>query len=238
MKTGIAKGVGLLVLGLAGTDAALAQVYVAPPPGYVAPPPGYVRPAPVYRAGLPPHVVARIVRSNGLAVVTRPVLRSPRRYVVIATDAAGQRQRVVVNAFSGQIVRITPVYAARPGRGVVYGYSRPPARVPVPPGYAVAPPGAGPEIKDPPPGARNPGLAGVPHGAEATHSITPRSKRTPLPRPRPKVAMNAAEPAPAADAPPPAAAPAPAEAKPAPVTPAETSPEAPVEATPSKPNLV
>jgi hypothetical protein len=185
-------------------------------------------------------VVARIVRSNGLIVVTRPVLRSARHYVVIATDAAGQRQRVVVDAFSGQIVRVTPVYAARPGQGVVYGYSRPPARVPVPPGYAVVPPGAGPEIKDPPTG-QNPRLAGVPHDAGAATTAKPR--RTPLPRPRPAIAANMAEPAPASDAPPAAAAPgesnpAPAEAaNPAPA-PTETSPEAPVEATPAKPNLV
>jgi hypothetical protein len=230
--------VGLFVLGLAGTDAALAQVYVAPPPAYVAPPPGYVPVAPAYRASLPPHVVARIVRSQGFVVVTRPVLRNPRRYVVIGTDAAGQRHRLVVNALNGRIVRVTPVVAARPGRGVVYGYSRPPATVPVPPRQAAMPPPAGPDIKEPP-GARNPRLAGVPQDADVTHAITPRPKRTPLPRPRPKVAMNAAEPAPAADAPPPAAdAPATTEAKPAPVAPAETSPEAPVEVTPAKPNLV
>jgi hypothetical protein len=234
---------GMLILGVAGSGSVVAQpIYVAPPPGYVAIPPGRIGPPPAYRPGLSPQAVAAIVRSAGLVPVARPVRRGPRRYVVFATNTSRQRLRVIVDAHDGRILQVSPVFAARPGPRVVYGYPPPPAIVPMP--QRAGPPPIRPEIKDPLPQARSPReavggpiassrnvptprIAAVPRGTNLTSTPTARSRTTPLPRPRPALAANVVAPTPAPLAAPqamPAPEPA-AESKPAPAAGTATATE-------------
>src|SRR5947199_77406 len=65
----------------------------------------------VYDAGLPPHEIMRIVRSTGLAPLTRPARRGP-YYVLLATNRSGGQMRVVVDAYAGDIVRVNPMLVA------------------------------------------------------------------------------------------------------------------------------
>src|SRR5438270_11819114 len=65
----------------------------------------------VYDAGLPPHEIMRIVRSTGLAPLTRPARRGP-YYVLLATTRSGGQMRVVVDAYAGEIVRVNPMLVA------------------------------------------------------------------------------------------------------------------------------
>jgi len=66
---------------------------------------------PSYYEGVPARMVLRIVRSQGLQPVQRPVRRG-QYYIVHAVDGAGQMRQVILDAYSGGIVR---VYAL--GRG-------------------------------------------------------------------------------------------------------------------------
>ncbi len=104
---------------------------------------------------LPPYEIATIVRSMGLNPLEHPRWRNG-RYVLAATDRAGRQVRVVVDAASGQVIRVVPIevgyYDGPRGSGVRpdpydprYGAPPPPPR-PIPsrpdynygsqPGYA------------------------------------------------------------------------------------------------------
>jgi hypothetical protein len=57
---------------------------------------------------LPPYEVVTIVRSMGLNPLERPRWRHG-RYVMAATDRSGREVRVVVDAASGQVIRVVPM---------------------------------------------------------------------------------------------------------------------------------
>src|SRR4029077_15151754 len=60
---------------------------------------------------LPPYEIMSIVRSTGLAPLTRPMRRGP-YYVLVAVDRVGRQMRVVVDAQLGDIVNLRPALAA------------------------------------------------------------------------------------------------------------------------------
>src|ERR1700680_2654391 len=60
---------------------------------------------------LPPYEIITIVRSTGLAPLTRPMRRGP-YYVLVAVDRVGRQMRVVVDAQLGDIVNLRPALAA------------------------------------------------------------------------------------------------------------------------------
>ena len=196
-----------LALGIAGAQPATAQLFY----------PGYYPAYPGYAVIAPPEVTA-IVRSNGMKPLTPPMRYGP-SYMLRALDPNGQEVRVVVNARSGRIIAVRPVFGPR--YAVVPPYGRPPAGVPlaedgygpnprvaaVPPDVD-GPPGAGPPmVLDRPAGAYPPG-AGPAHGPGAGPGYGPppvgrapaasppgpsvQAGPPPLPRPRPKVASAAA----------------------------------------------
>jgi len=187
----ICAGLWLLGLGMAGT--AGAQTGYAGP-GYAGP--GLPDPA------LPPYEIMSIVRSTGLAPLTRPMRRGP-YYVLVAVDRVGRQMRVVVDARLGDIVNLRPAVAAAsygpepgppgglpavarpadmPGAPAAYG-SRPGADNAPPP----VPPRSIPNVRAViAPGAVSPPL---PHLAVAEPALPPPP---PLPRPRPKLALNEA----------------------------------------------
>jgi hypothetical protein len=155
----------------------------------------------VYDAGLPPHEIMRIVRSTGLAPLTRPARRGP-YYVLLATNRSGGQMRVVVDAYAGDIVRVNPMLVAGlygPQPAAPYG---PPPRIVTGPSELDDPPlaytpntrfdGGVPPV--PPravPGAR---IATAPGATlpSSTPAAPPHTgalpARTPMPRPRPNVA--------------------------------------------------
>src|SRR5262249_32306388 len=59
----------------------------------------------VYDGALPPHEIMRIVRSTGLAPLTRPARRGP-YYVILAGNRSGGQMRVMIDAYGGGVVRI------------------------------------------------------------------------------------------------------------------------------------
>jgi hypothetical protein len=214
---------GLLGLGAAGTAAAQA-VYVGP--GYA----GSGLSDPV----LPPYEIMSIVRSTGLAPLTRPMRRGP-YYVLVAVDRAGRQMRVVVDAHLGDIVNMRPAVAAatygpeagRPevGRpsglpgaaGVPLGPTAPYGAHPNGDALAPMPPRSNPTIANaaspnaavPNPTTSNPHAFKAPGAASTRLAVAEPAlpPAPPLPRPRPKLALNvapAAAAAPAAEAPPPA----------------------------------
>jgi hypothetical protein len=126
LKKQLAVGVGLCLLGLGAAGTAGAQTIYAGP-GYASP--GLPDPA------LPPYEIMSIVRSTGLAPLTRPVRRG-QYYVLVAVDRVGREMRVVVDAQLGDIVNLRPALAAG-----AYGseLGRPNGR----PGFAAAPPDTG-----------------------------------------------------------------------------------------------
>jgi hypothetical protein len=99
---------------------------------------------------LPPYEVSTIVRSMGLTPLDRPHWRNG-RYVLTATDRAGREVRVVVDAQSGQVIRVRPIevgyYDGPRGYGVRpdpydprYAAPPPPPRsIPNGPGYGPGP---------------------------------------------------------------------------------------------------
>jgi hypothetical protein len=216
LKKQLAICAGLLLgLGTAGTAVAQA-VY-----------PGLPDPA------LPPYEIMSIVRSTGLAPLTRPIRRGP-YYVLVAVDRVGRQMRVVVDAQLGDIVNLRPALASGsyglelggpyglPGRAAAtsdtagatpaYG-SHPSADAALPP----TPPRSIPNVRavNPP---NNVAASPPPRLAIAEPALP---LPPPLPRPRPKLALNEAPAAAPAEAPaePPAAkppAPATAPASPAP----------------------
>jgi hypothetical protein len=195
-RLAICAGLWLLGLGTAGTAGAQ-TVYARP--GYAEP--GYAEPS-LPDPALPPYEIMSIVRSTGLAPLTRPMRRGP-YYVLVAVDRVGRQMRVVVDARLGDIVNLRPAVAAafygpEPGSpGGLPAVSRPadmpgaPAAYGSRPGADNAPPPVPPRSI---PNARAviaPGAASPPltHLAVAEPALPPPP---PLPRPRPKLALNEA----------------------------------------------
>jgi hypothetical protein len=220
-------------LGLANVGVANAQgIYFGIGPG-------------VYDPGLPPHEIMRIVRSTGLTPLTRPGRRGP-YYMVIAANRSGGQMRVVIDAYGGEIVRISPMMVAGLYGPPVGGpYEPPPPRiVTVPPELKDPPPVYGPNARfdggvppvppRPVPSAR---IATAPAVVVPPATVPPAAAppytaalpaRTPMPRARPSMASNqtpaAAPAALQATAPAPAPVPVPV---PVPVPPAATAPVPP-----------
>jgi hypothetical protein len=176
------------VLALSLTTSASVSAQPAPPPYY---------PGPVPAQPLPPHEILTSVRSTGLEPLSRPMRFGP-AYSLRAADAAGRELRVIADARTGRVLKVTPVLFPR--------YAAP---VPPPPAYGgqpgritAVPDGYGPNsrIATLPPGAegRPPnvpaagGLPSVPAPTAALPRPTAQASPPPLPRPRPKLA--AAEP--------------------------------------------
>ena len=219
MKKQLALCAALALLGVAGTGMAHAQaIYHGPR---------------VYDGGLPPWEIIASVRSAGLAPLTRPARRGP-VYVLAASDRAGRHMRVVVDARSGNVMSISPMFAARP-YGAPY---LPPADGP-PVVYGPRGVVAGSAVPVPPRSVPNARLANAPPITGSIDAAPAQSARTPLPRPRPKVASaQAPASAPAAPAETQAAPkPAPAESSTPPAATPETSPAA-APAKPDAPNMV
>jgi hypothetical protein len=157
MKIVVTRTVATLaaIVSLGASAPALAQ-YNAPPP---------------YGAVLPPFEVVTIIRSMGFDPVSRPVLRGP-VYVVQALDDVSIPVRVIVDARSGNVVRVTESpRTAYMGVAPDAGFG--PRRLPpetVPPGAVYRP--------------YDDDLA--PPAAQAPPPPKPKvAVRTPLPRPAP-----------------------------------------------------
>jgi hypothetical protein len=120
VKKQLAIWAGLAMLGFGTVGTVGAQTVYAGP--------GLSDPA------LPPYEIMSIVRSTGLAPLTRPMRRGP-YYVLVAVDRVGRQMRVVVDAQLGDIVNLRPALATGsygPELGRPYG----------PPGIGAAPPDA------------------------------------------------------------------------------------------------
>ena len=212
MKQKIILCGALIALGLSAITTASAQGYYE---GYYVGPRIYGVGPRVYDPGVPPREVMAIVRSAGLAPQTRPVRRGG-TYVLIAASHGGSPVRVIVDAYEGDILRVSPAHAVGRDEGPRITYGRDPRFD-----------GGVPPL--PPRNVPNAHLADVPPAAAPLEA---KPQHAPLPRPRPSVAAAApaAEPIvpPAASAPAAVPTPAPAEAAPAsPATEAAPKPQAP-----------
>lgn len=222
-----------------------AQPVLIPPPVYYEsrayyPPPPPVRYAvPAPDAGMPSYEVARILHQNGFRPLGGPSRRGD-FYTVSAIHPNGDDGRVVIDAYTGRVVRFVPASRFIRGHGsdeMVMVYSGPGFPPPdMDRGYRPAPPPA----MSAPMGARPPVAANPPPVIQArppqVASRTPSSAPVTPPKPRPQAAPKMPS---TAQAPPAAAPPAakPEDAKPAPVAapPAETRP---IEAKPETPARV
>jgi hypothetical protein len=216
LKKQLAIWAGLALLGFGTVATAGAQAIYSGP--------GYAGPGPSDPA-LPPYEIMSIVRSTGLAPLTRPMRRGP-YYVLVAVDRVGRQMRVVVDAQLGDIVNLRPALAVA-SYGPEFGRPNglPGAAAPLPDtagGSAAYGPHPGGDSAVPPtpprsiPNARAasaPNAATPPPPTRMTVAEPALPPPPPLPRPRPKLALNdapAAPSAPAAASPPaPAAPPAP-----------------------------
>lgn len=104
----------------------------APPPyarAYPAPSPGY---GPSSYGALPVHEVYRIVRDNGYSPLGAPVNRG--NVITISVfDPDGEDGRLVMDAYSGRILRFVPAYSESGGRilpAVPVAYGPPPTTLP------------------------------------------------------------------------------------------------------------
>jgi hypothetical protein len=185
------------VLALSLTTSASVSAQPAPPPYYPgAAHPGTVYPGPV--PALPPHEILTSVRSTGLEPLSRPMRFGP-AYSLRAADPAGREVRVIADARTARVLKVTPVLFPRYAAPVL----PPPAYGPPPAGRITAvPDGYGPNsrIATLPPGAEGPppnvpaagGLPAVRAPAAVAPRPTAQASPPPLPRPRPKLV--AAEP--------------------------------------------
>jgi hypothetical protein len=186
----IALCASVLALSLATSASVSAQP--APPyyPGAAHPGTVYPGPAPA----LPPHEILTSVRSTGLEPLSRP-MRFGGAYSLRAADPAGREVRVIADARTGRVLRISPVlfplYAAPVPPAHVGGAGQPGRVTAVPDGYgpnsriATLPPGAeGPSPNVPAAG----GLPAVRAPAAAPPRPVAQAGAPPLPRPRPKLA--------------------------------------------------
>jgi hypothetical protein len=145
-----------------------------------------------------------IVRSAGLAPLSRPVRRGG-AYVLTATSRGGSQVRVVVDAYEGDILRVSPLYAAGRDEGPRITYGRDPRFD-----------GGVPPV--PPRSVPNAHLANVP---PATGPVEVKPQHAPLPRPRPSVAVATPAPDPAVPAAASASVPTPVPTEAAPAAPPE-----------------
>jgi hypothetical protein len=209
LKKQLAICAGLWLLGLGTSGTAAAQPIYA----------GAELSDPV----LPPYEIVSIVRSTGLAPLTRPMRRGP-YYVLVAVDRVGRQMRVVVDAQLGDIVNLRPAlalgsYGPEVGRPVgVPGAGAPPSDSGGAAGYGSRPSGdiaLAPTPPRPIPNVRAVSPAGPvspPTRVAVAEPALPPSP--PLPRPRPKLALNEAPAQPPAAAPPAVQSPAPPAATP------------------------
>jgi hypothetical protein len=187
LKKQLAICAGLLLLGFGAAGTAEAQTVYAGP--------GFPDPA------LPPYEIMSIVRSTGLAPLTRPMRRGP-YYVLVAVDRVGRQMRVVVDAQLGDIVNLRPALAAgsygpevgRPN-GPLGVAAAPPDKAGATPAYGLHPGGDNVPPPTPPrsiPNARTvtPDMASPPTRLAVAEPALPPPP--PLPRPRPKLALNEA----------------------------------------------
>jgi len=149
--------------------------------------PGWYRDYPSYRPSyreVPPEQVVRIVRRSGLTPVSRPALRG-QNYVVQAIDRNGELNRVVIDAESGDIVRVRPLARGLPPADIARSARPPMPRDVDDDEVASVRPEAPTQWHGPRP------RVGVPGGAQPprTAAVVPA---TPLPRPRPAEAPQAA----------------------------------------------
>jgi len=174
LKKQLAVCAGLLLLAAAGR--ADAQAVYSGYSGYSG--------AAVSEAALPPYEIMSIVRSTGLAPLTRPMRRGP-FYVLVAVDRVGRQMRVVVDARLGDIVNMRPAFASSGEPAHATALTGPALTGPALPGA------------EPPP----PSVAEIPRSADARppSRVSAPSPLPPLPRPRPNLASNEAR-APAARA--------------------------------------
>lgn len=200
----------LLFFGFAGSAAAQTVIYGSQAyyGGRLAPPPHDA----ALDEAMPPYEVAAILRSTGFLPLGGPVRRGG-FYVVAAVHPRGEEGRVVMDAFTGRVVRFVPASdAPRTSRGdemvlVYQGPTFPPpdspraVAPPPPPAIAARPMG-------PPPFTASRGVPRPPAPIPRVASRPPAAAPV-TPRPRPE----SAPPKPAtAQAPP---VPAPVETKPA-----------------------
>lgn len=67
-----------------------------------------------HRDTLRPKQVRRILRRNGFSHISRPEYRDRRNaYVALAENRRGREVRVVIDAFSGDILRVRPIRSQR-----------------------------------------------------------------------------------------------------------------------------
>jgi hypothetical protein len=184
--------------------------------GRVAPPPPYYAPQDV---AMPSYEVATILRSRGFLPLGGAVRRGG-FYVVAAVHPRGEEGRVVIDAYTGRVVRFVPAFESRPGRGddmvlVYQGPNFPPPDVarPAPSSAArsVAPPPGGLRSGPPPSTMRD--APRPPASVPQVASRSPPSAPMVTPKPRPQGAPQKPE---SAQAPP---VPAPVETKPAAASP-------------------
>jgi hypothetical protein len=162
---------------------------------------------------LPPYEIMSIVRSTGLAPLTRPMRRGP-YYVLVAVDRVGRQMRVVVDAQLGDIVNLRPALAVGSYGPEVMRPGGLPAVPPPDATGAAAPYGAHPSGDNalpPTPPRSIPSVANNPRAVNppaSAPSVSPPPTRVavaepalppppPLPRPRPKLASNEVPAAPA-----------------------------------------
>jgi hypothetical protein len=204
MKQGTTALVATAVL-LAGTTALAAQAL--PPPGYYDARAYYGRGASPYVYApeddtMPAQAVVPILRARGFQPLSRAVRRGA-FYLVSAVHPRGEEGRVVVDAYTGQIVRFIPATEVRASRRdeMVLVYQGPT----FPPPNALR--------SGPPPGTMR-GAPRPPAPVPSLASRAPASAPLVTPKPRPQSAPQKPE---TAQAPPPI--PAPVETKPAAASP-------------------
>jgi hypothetical protein len=174
------------------------------------PPPGFARPDDAF----PPYEVAAILRSAGFLPLGGPVRRGG-FYVVAAVHPRGDDGRVVIDAYSGRIVRFVPaadVTRASRGDEMMLVYQGP--TFPPPDGARPAPPPP-PAIAARPVAPPLSSMRGVPRPPRSVPNVASRSPSSgPVtPKPRPQAAPDKPD---TAQAPP---VPAPVDTKPAAASP-------------------
>jgi hypothetical protein len=153
---------------------------------------------------MPPFEAVSIAHSEGLNVISRPVLRG-RTYVLTAFDRSGRAVRVAIDAVRGDVVAIqsaTPApyagYARGWSRFELDGSVRRSPRGPMPAERDSEPnaprPAAGMPAAPVPPAAAVPSASTVPLGTMPLERAAVALPRTPLPRSRPADGGRAANP--------------------------------------------
>jgi hypothetical protein len=198
-----------LAAALAGFAQPAAAQFVGPWGGVWGPPPPRIVDGPVFdETRISPRAVSRIVRAQGFRLISAPRY-GDERVIAIGENGAGARARFVIDAFDGELLRMSALNAPAPGTAVAPEFGAEPA-----PGYPTTP-------------------HAKPKPKSKTASRTPPAPKPVAapPPPAPSQATTApAEPVPAPAAPQQAApSPAPVEAKTAPATiaPAPQTPLAP-----------